>query len=308
MVRVGAIGLGMMGQHHARVYSELECQLIGVVDTDIETAENIGKKYGVRSYSDYTKLLPQVDAVSIAVPTSLHYQIAMDFIKQGVHCLVEKPLAISLDEAEKMVRAAEKNHVKLMVGHIERFNPAVLRLKQLICEEVLGELMIISTRRVGPFVSRIRDVGIIVDTATHDIDVVRYLVGREPVGVFSKAGRFKHSKEDHAIVILDFGSTTASIEVNWFTPHKVRSLVVTGSKGIAYLDYIKQELVVHNSHNSNVVKVEKAEPLKLELEHFLKCVETGEEPLVDGREGLKVLKIALEASNQLPKTGIVVNV
>ena len=110
------------------------------------------------------------------------------------------------------------------------------------------------------------------------------------------------------MVILDFGSTTASIEVNWFTPHKVRSLVATGSEGIAYLDYIKQELVVHNSRNSDVVKVEKAEPLKLELEHFLKCVETGEAPLVDGREGLKVLKIALEASNQLPKTGDVVNV
>ena len=308
MIRVGVVGLGMMGQHHVRVYSHLECQLIGVADADIKRAKGIGEAYGVRFYSDYTKLLPQVDAVSIAVPTSLHCQIAMDFIKQGVHCLVEKPIASNLDEAEEMVQAAEGNQIRLMVGHIERFNPAVLRLKQLICKGALGELMIISTRRVGPFVSRIRDVGIIVDTATHDIDIARYLVGREPVGVFSKAGRFKHSKEDHAIVILDFGSATASIEVNWFTPHKIRSLVATGSEAIAYLDYIKQELVVHNSRNSDVVKVEKAEPLKLELEHFLKCVETGEIPLADGREGLKVLKIALEASSQLPKTGVVVDV
>ena len=295
-LRVGVVGLGMMGQHHARVYSQLKCELVGVVDTDIERAKEIGEKYGIKYYTDYTELIPQVDAVSIAVPTTLHQQVATDFIKQGVHCLVEKPIASNLKEAQEMIQAAEENHIKLVVGHVERFNPVVLSLKQLIDEGILGELMIISTRRVGPFVSRIRDVGIIIDTATHDIDIARYLVGKEPVEVFSKAGRFKHPKEDHAIVVLDFGGTTACIEVNWFTPHKVRSLVATGSEAIAYLDYIEQELTVHNSQGMEIVKVEKAEPLKLEIEHFLKCVENDTQPLVDGYEGLKVLKIALEAS------------
>jgi len=220
----------------------------------------------------------------------------MDFIRQGVHCLVEKPIASNVEGAEEMIRGAEENHVKLMVGHIERFNPAVLRLKQIIDEGTLGKLMIISTRRVGPFASRIRDVGIIIDSATHDIDVARYLTGEEPVSVFSKAGRFGHQKDDHAIVILDFGDTTACIEVNWFTPYKVRSLVATGSEGIAYLDYIEQELTVQNSQGMEMIRVEKAEPLKLELEHFLKCVKNNEKPLVDGYEGLRVLKIALEAS------------
>ena len=296
MIKIGVVGLGMMGQHHARVYSELECELVGVADSNIEKAKEIGERCRTRYYSDYTELIPQVDAVSIAVPTTLHQQIAMDFIRQGVHCLVEKPIASNVEEAEEMIQEANENHVKLMVGHIERFNPAVLRLKQIIDQGTLGKLMIISTRRVGPFASRIRDVGIIIDSATHDIDVARYLTGKEPVVIFSKSGKFRNEKEDHGIVTLDFGDITGHIEVNWFTPHKVRSLVATGSEGIAYLDYIEQELTVHNSHGMEMIKVEKAEPLKLELEHFLKCVKNNEKPLVDGYEGLRVFKIALEAS------------
>jgi len=297
MLKVGVVGLGMMGQHHARVYSQLGCELVGVVDTDMERAKGIGERYGARYYSDYNELIPQVDAVSIAVPTTLHRQVVIDFIKHGIHCLVEKPIASSLEEGREMIRAAEENHTKLMVGHIERFNPAVLMLKEIIDQGILGKLMIISARRVGPFAYRIRDVGIIIDSATHDIDVARYLVGKEPVEIFSKAGRFKHQNEDHAIIVLDFGDTTACIEVNWFTPYKVRSLVATGSDGIAYLDYIEQQLTLHNSHNSKPIKVEKTEPLKLELEHFLKCVKNSEIPLVDGYEGLRVLEIALKASS-----------
>ena len=117
MLRVGVVGLGMMGQHHARVYSELPCQLVGVIDADLEKAKAIGEKYGTRYYSDYTELISQVDAVSIAVPTTLHYQIAMDFINYGVHCLVEKPIASNVEEARKMIQAAEAKGIKLMVGH-----------------------------------------------------------------------------------------------------------------------------------------------------------------------------------------------
>jgi len=299
VIKVGVVGVGMMGQQHARLYSELGCELVGVADLDMIRAEEIGKMYGTRFYSDYTALIPQVDAVSVAVPTTLHRQVATDFIKQGVHCLVEKPIASNLKEADEVIRAVRDSHVKLMVGHVERFNPAVQRLKQIIDEGVLGRLMIISTRRVGPFVVRIRDVGVIIDSATHDIDIARYLTGKEPVGVFCKAGKFKHQKEDHAILILDFGDTAACIEVNWFSPHKVRSLVATGSEGTAYLDYIEQELVIHNSLGTEIVRLEKTEPLKLELEHFLRCIENDEKPLIDGYEGLQVLKIALEANGAI---------
>lgn len=295
MLKVGVIGLGVMGQHHARLYSTLNCKLAGVADADPARAKEIGEKYGVPYFSDYRDLIGTVDAVSIAVPTTLHHRIAADFMKSGAHCLVEKPIASTIEEAEDMVRIAEENGVKLMVGHIERFNPAITRLKQLIDEGALGQIIMISTRRVGPFVPRIRDVGIIIDSATHDIDVARYIAGKEPVRVFSKAGRFQHEKEDHAVIILDFEDITASLEVNWFTPHKVRTLVATGSKGIAYVNYIDQEIHLHNSSENHDVTVLKAEPLKLELEHFLKCIADDCEPLVNGREGLKVLKVALQA-------------
>ncbi len=295
MIRVGVVGVGSMGQNHARIYSQLG-YLVGVADADTVRAKEIGEKYSVPYYSSYTELLHHVDAVSVVVPTTLHRQVATEFLSQGVHCLVEKPIASTIDEAQEMIHLAEKTNVKLMVGHIERFNPAVSKLKQVIDAGTLGQLLIISTRRVGPFVPRIRDVGVIIDSATHDIDIAKYLIGSEPVSVFSSVGSLKHPKEDHAVIVLDFKDTTACIEVNWFTPHKVRTLVATGSEGIAYLDYIEQSLTVHNSHGAEAVKVEKVEPLWLELQHFLKCIENNERPLVDGIEGMNVLRIALAAS------------
>lgn len=302
MVRVGVVGLGVMGQHHARVYSELECQLAGVADVDIDKARVVGEHYGVPYYNDHRELVSQVDAVSIAVPTSMHCRVALDFLSKGVHCLVEKPIASKLADAEEMKRVAQLTKAKLAVGHIERFNPAVTRLKEIIDEGILGEVMIISTRRVGPFARRIRDVGIIVDSASHDIDVARYLLGREPVTTFARSGKLVHpTQEDYAVIVLDFGGSMASIEVNWFTPHKVRSLVATGSMGIAYLDFIEQRLTVHHWGKQWHVPVRRTEPLKLELEHFLKCAENGEKPLVDGNEGVRVLELCLAAASQ-PKS------
>ncbi|MHB8104697.1 MAG: Gfo/Idh/MocA family oxidoreductase [Dehalococcoidales bacterium] len=295
-IRVGVVGLGTMGQHHVRLYSQLGCELVGVADVDSKRAKEIGEKYETSYYSDYHELLPRVDAVSIAVPTTLHHAVAMDFLNRGVHCLVEKPIAFSVTEADEMITAATSHEVNLAIGHVEMYNPAVLKLKQIIDEGTLGKLLIISTRRVGPFVSRIRDVGVVIDCATHDIGVVRRLIGKEPVGVFSRVGSLKHPKEDHAIIVLDFEDTTACIEVNWFTPYKVRTLVVTGSEGTANLDYIEQKLTVYNSHYVEVEDVRKTEPLKLELENFIRSITEGEKLIVDGFEGREILRIALECS------------
>jgi UDP-N-acetylglucosamine 3-dehydrogenase len=171
MLKVGVVGLGAMGQHHTRLYSQLNCELVGVADANAERAKEIGEKYSTKYYADYHDLLSKVEAVSIAVPTTSHHNVAMDFLREGVHCLVEKPIAFDLHEADDMIEAAERNQVNLAVGHIERFNPAVVKLKQIVDEGILGKLLIISTRRVGPFVPRIRDVGIVIDSATHDIGV-----------------------------------------------------------------------------------------------------------------------------------------
>jgi UDP-N-acetylglucosamine 3-dehydrogenase len=297
VIKVGVVGLGAMGQHHARLYSQLNCELVGVADVNPERAREIGEKYHTPYYSDYHDLLPKVEAVTIAVPTTLHHSVALDFLSEGIHCLVEKPIAFSLNQATDMIDMAERNRARLAIGHIERFNPAVERLKEIVEEGRLGKLLILSARRVGPFVSRIRDVGVIIDSATHDIGVVRYLVDKDPVSVFSRVGSLKHPKEDHAVIVLDFKGTIACIEVNWFTPHKVRTLVATGSEGIAYLDYIEQTVVVHNSAQEKTVELQKTEPLKLEVENFLNSVINGEKPAVDGDEGKEILGIALRANH-----------
>ena len=297
MLKVGVVGIGAMGQHHARIYSQLSCELVGVADTNAERAKEIAEKYQIKYYCDYKELIGNVDAVSIAVPTSLHRKVAMDFLKNGVHCLVEKPIAVNLKQADDMIKEAESQNVNLAIGHIERFNPAVVKLKQIIDAGTLGKLLIISTRRVGPSASRIRDVGIVIDSATHDIGVIKYLVNKEPSIVFSRVGSLKHAKEDHAVIVLDFKDIAACIEVNWFTPQKIRTLVATGSEGIAYLDYIEQTLNILNSHGTMVADIAKAEPLKLELEDFLNSIADKRQPAVNGIEGKAILNIALQSDH-----------
>lgn len=297
MIKVGVVGIGSMGQHHARIYSQLNCTLFGVADTNAKRVKEIAEKYNIKYYYDYKELIGNVDAVSIAVPTSLHHKIAMDFLKNGVHCLVEKPIAVSLKQADNMIEEAERQNVNLAIGHIERFNPAVVKLKQTMDAGTLGKLLIISTRRVGPSASRIRDVGIVIDSATHDIGVIKYLVGKEPLNIFSRVGKLKHTKEDHAIIVLDFSDVSACIEVNWFTPQKIRTLVATGSEGIAYLDYIEQTLNILNSHGTITADVIKEEPLKLELEDFLNSILDKRQPAVNGIEGKAILNIALQSDH-----------
>ena len=179
-----------------------------------------------------------------------------------------------------------------MFGHIERHNPAVKKMKEIIDKGLLGKTLILSTRGVGPFPLKVVDVGIVLDLATHDIDVVRYLYGKEPLKSYSKVGSIKHPFEDHALILLDFGEGAASIEVNWFTPHKVRTAVVTGTDGIAYMDYVKQSIVIYNSEWMMEPKIENVEPLKAEISHFISCIKEDKEPLTLGEEGLRTLEVA----------------
>lgn len=295
-MRVGVIGTGNFGKQHVRVYSELGAELVGVADTDLAKARKIAAQYATKVYSDYKELLTQdLDAVSIAVPTIEHRAVALAAIQKGVNLLIEKPIADSIESAQEIITAAEARRVKLMVGHLERFNPAVRKLKQIIDDGILGKLVFISARRVGPFVPRISDVGIIVDVATHDIDIIRYFIGSEYTSVFARSTRYKNVKGDAAIILMGFGDVSASIEVNWYTPHRIRSLTVTGTEGIAYLDYIKQELEIYSTERNMTPKIDKDEPLKLELEHFLDCIITNREPLTNGFEALKALEIAIKA-------------
>jgi UDP-N-acetylglucosamine 3-dehydrogenase len=296
--RVGVIGVGAMGKHHTRLYSELESvELVGVADVNDRAAAEVAAEYNTEAFTDGESLLKcDLDAVSIAVPTSLHKEVALKAANQGVHMLIEKPIADSQSSAEAIIAAVRRENLKLMIGHIERFNPAILKLKELISTGELGQVLSISCRRVGPFPPRIRDVGIIIDLAVHDIDAISYLYGERAQNVYAIGGNSFHTKEDHASIILLYaGNKSGIVETNWLTPHKIRKLTVTGTGGVAHADYLEQSLEIWREEAVRAVEIEKQEPLKNELEHFLHAIVHDEEPSPSGEEGKYALQVAVSA-------------
>ncbi|MEA1908160.1 MAG: Gfo/Idh/MocA family oxidoreductase [Euryarchaeota archaeon] len=297
-MKVGVIGVGAMGQHHARVYHEMDgVELIGVSDVDRTRAEEIAAMHGVRAFTDYRKLLScGLDAVSVAVPTTLHKTVAMDVISEGVHILVEKPIASTVEDADEMLSAAKDAGVRLMVGHIERYNPAVIRLKDIIDAGLLGDIVSMSARRVGPHNPRIRDVGIIMDLGVHDIDTISYLYNAKAESVYAIAGNcLPDLHESHAGILMQFGKNRAGmIDVNWLTPHKVRRLTAVGTEGVAYLDYISQTVELHDGDWVKSAKVEEKEPLVNELEYFIGTAGDQRSRIFED-DGRYVLKTALAA-------------
>ena len=282
---------------------------MGIADVNEERINALAKQYKTRGFTDYRELLKQdLDAVSVVVPTTLHLPVAMDVINSGTNLLVEKPIADTVENAEAIVMAAEKKGVKIMVGHIERFNPAVMKMKELIDSGELGKIVSVNTRRVGPYNPRIRDVGVILDIGVHDIDIISYLLGSEVSEVYAIAGADIHSQEDHASIMLRFGENRAGIvETNWLTPHKSRQFTVIGTGGVGYGDYMNQTVFIHDKEWVKEAKVDKMEPLRNELEHFVKYCQSGYSKIPTGEDGINALKVAL-ASIESYKTKAVVKV
>jgi UDP-N-acetylglucosamine 3-dehydrogenase len=313
-INVAVIGTGNMGKHHARVYSELEqAELVAVCDSDEQKAGEIAEKFGCSVYSDYIKMLDseKIRAVSIAVPTKFHKDIALECIERGIHILIEKPIADTVENAQEIIDSAGVNDIRLMVGHIERFNPAVQKLKSMIDMGELGDVNTIVARRVGVYPPQIKDANVIIDLAIHDIDIFNYLLGRGPLKINVNSGRaLVNHREDFADILLDYGGVNAFVQANWITPVKIRNLAVTGTGGYAELNYITQELILYKSTTRNidnfndvvefgtpkrlVIDVEKAEPLKLELSNFLDCIAGEAQPVVTGEDALLALKNALD--------------
>lgn len=299
MIRVGVIGTGYMGENHVRIYSEMEdVKLLGISDPNASRARELAVRYETKPFTDHTKMFEKLglDAVSIAAPTTLHYPIVLDALQAGVDVLVEKPIADSIENASSMIESAEEYDRHLMVGHIERFNPAVQKLKELIDSGTLGKVVSVSTRRVGPYNPRIRDVGVILDIGVHDIDIISYLYGMKVNQVYAVAGSDIHSFEDHASIHLRLNHEYSGlVETNWLTPHKIRKLTAVGLKGVAYLDYLEQSVEMHDNGWIRKARVEKAEPLKNELSHFIHCSREGTCPKPSGEEGKHALEVAMAA-------------
>ncbi len=314
-LNVAVIGVGAMGKSHARVYSSLNnVKLIAISDVNKEIGNKIVDKYRIKYYKNYKDMLKKekINAISICVPTKLHKKVAIDVLKNKINVLVEKPIAANIKEAQEIINEAGKNRVKLMIGHIERFNPVVIELKKRIEKNELGKIYKVNCVRQSPFPQRIVDVGVIVDLAIHEIDVLKYIIDSKIKRIYAEtAQRIHSSHEDLVIGTIRFKNNVLGvINANWLTPKKVREITITGEKGMFVANYLTQELnfyenefarknIDYNNNFMNVIagkmmkiKIKNKEPLRNELEAFMDSIIKNKRIPVGGRDGLDALYIA----------------
>jgi UDP-N-acetylglucosamine 3-dehydrogenase len=338
VLRAAVIGCGSMGRNHLRVLAELEgVELVAAADGDSTRLAGVSKRFGARTYRSHVALLAveNPDFVVVAVPTRAHFEVVSDVIGKGVHALVEKPIAATVDEAQRLARLASDAGVLLGVGHVEHFNPAVIELKRRLDAGELGRIFQAHVRRLGPFPDRVRDVGVVLDLATHDIDVLRFLIGKDVVRVFAETEQNIHTAhEDMVNGLLRFESgVVASFDINWLTPTKVRTLTLTGERGMFAVDYLLQELTFYSNDYANThwealqaltgvsegsmvrYKIVKREPLRIELENFSNAVSARLSPgsahgaayapvtAEDGCEALRIATLIVQSG----RTGTVID-
>jgi UDP-N-acetylglucosamine 3-dehydrogenase len=298
-LRVGVVGVGVMGSNHARVLASLGgVQLVGVADPDRGQAQFVANALGTTAVESVDALLALgLDAVTIAAPTHLHHDIALACIKRGVHVLVEKPIASNPEEGRSIVRAARRAGVTLMVGHVERFNPAVETIKDAIRGE---DILSISITRVGPFPPRMSNVGVVIDLAVHDIDLIRWFTDSEIEDVQPLTASAVAERED--IALLQFRTASgvlAQINTNWLTPFKARTVVVATREKYISGDLLTRQVTEcfgfqpDGSYSMRHLSVGHAEPLRAELQAFVSAIRDKRQPSVSGEEGVASLEIAI---------------
>jgi UDP-N-acetylglucosamine 3-dehydrogenase len=298
-LRVGVVGVGVMGSNHARVFADLAgVSLVGVADPDRKPRDMVAGALACAAFSDVGELLAVgVDAVTIAAPTHLHQELALDCIKRGVHVLVEKPIAPSVAEGRTIIAAARHAGVSLMVGHVERFNPTVEAIKDAIRAE---DILSIAITRVGPFPPRMSNVGVVIDLAVHDIDLIRWFTESEIVEVQPQLSSALAERED--IALLQFRTASgvlAHINTNWLTPFKARNVTIATRNKYIMGDLLTRQVTEcfgfqpDGSYSMRHLSVGHAEPLRAELQAFVGAIRNGTEPAVTGNEGVASLEIAI---------------
>jgi len=314
-INLGILGVGHMGQYHVNVARQLnDAKLVGIYDSEPTRAQSIAEKYETRPYDSISSLLHDVDAVVIAAPTFLHHEISKQALESGKHVLVEKPIAESVEQARELVNLSQRNNLILQVGHVERFNGAILELGKIV-----ESPMLVESRRLAPFNSRIRDVGVVLDMMIHDIDIVLNLVKSDVVSLSAMGSKIVSQHEDVASVILKFkNGCVASINASRNTQSKIRTLNITDKNAYIKLDFTDQEIELHRQASSNTqmssneirykqesivekIFVHKDNPLKQEHEHFIKCILGKAQPHVEGETDIKTLEIAHKILEQISK-------
>src|ERR1041385_1229315 len=302
-LRAGVIGVGVMGSNHARVLAELPgVDFVGIADPDRMQAHSVAQALGCAEFPDFAALLDAgAEAVSIAAPTEVHQEIALACIARGIHVLVEKPIASTIEEGRAIVAAARRAGVTLMVGHVERFNPAVQAIKEALREE---DILSIAITRVGPFPPRMSNVGVVIDLAVHDIDLISWFTESEIVEVQPQLSSAKAERED--IALLQFRTASgvlAHINTNWLTPFKARTVHVATKRKYVIGDLLTRQVTEcfgfqpDGSYSMRHLSVGHAEPLRAELSAFVAAVRSGDEPAVTGEAGFASLEIAIRCLN-----------
>ena len=310
-LRTGVVGVGYLGQFHAEKYAMLpDVELAGVVDQDPSRADLVARKVNTRAYADASQLLGKVDAVSIVVPTVLHHQMARQFLEAGVHVLLEKPMTVTVDQADELIGIAARKRAVLQVGHIERFNPAVTAIRPL-----LQSPRYLQAERSAPFTVRCTDVNVVLDLMIHDLDIVASLAGARPKEV-SAVGASVITKEIDAVIArIVFGNgCVADVSASRVSDEKKRVLKVFDGDRLYLADYQTQKAYVSRRGSgpvpelvSNEVPAERKDTLLEEITSFLACIRTGHEPPVGGAEGRNALALARLISQNCEKgiTGFV---
>lgn len=306
-LRVGVVGVGYLGRFHARIYAEMdEVVLVGVADSNARNAETVARRYGCRAFDDPQGLLGRVDAVSVAVPTSAHAEVALPYLEAGVHMLLEKPVADSVAAARAIVETAERAGVVLQVGHLERFNAGIMALA-----ERARDPRFIEAHRLGTFVERATDVDVVTDLMIHDIDIILALVGA-PLSHISAVGLpVVTDHVDIANARLEFANgAVANVTASRVSNKKFRRLRVFGRDAYHALNFLDQQIEVVRAAGQPVngrypeivterLPVASRQPLDAELEDFVRTVRRGGRPLVNGRDGLRALEVAHQVRERI---------
>jgi predicted dehydrogenase len=306
-LRVGVIGAGVMGSNHARVLAGLpDTTLVGIVDPLPAHRSRATELTGCRSFAGLDELIAEgVDAVTVAAPTHLHHALALACITRDIHVLVEKPIASTVEEGREIVAAARRAGVTLMAGHVERFNPAVVAIKQAIASE---DILSIAITRVGPFPPRMSNVGVVIDLAVHDIDLIRWFTESDIVEVQPQLSSAVAERED--IALLQFRTASgvlAHINTNWLTPFKARNVTVATRGKYVMGDLLTRQVTEcfgfkpDGSYSMRHLPVGHDEPLRAELIAFLHAVRSGGVPAVTGEEGVASLEIATRCLEKHPR-------
>lgn len=307
-IRTGVIGVGNMGQHHARIYASLPgSALVGVADIDHARAEAIAARYEVEPFNDYRRLLDQVEAVSLAAPTTLHHQIGMECLERGVHVLMEKPLAASVADARALADLATPAGLVLQVGHVERFNPTFVELANVLRDH---QVLAIEARRLSPFATRAADVSVVYDLMVHDLDLILNLIAAPVRRIEATGSQIRSPQPDHALALLSFETgQVASVAASKITQHKVRQMAVTCADAFVVADLLTRTVMIYRQSAADYfaergevlyrqeglieqVYVPQIEPLYAEVQHFLSCVREGRQPLVGSADAIRVMAIA----------------